>query len=102
MGVREIDMATPHPMIYARSARLNESRRLGVVDHHEFGIERESRPITLVVHQKNFEIPPTCMIGRAVQCVMKCLGYLKKILAARHHVPFDVKLQFFRQGHQTI
>ena len=88
-------------MICSRPARLNQRRRLRVVDDHEFGIQRQLLAIHLVVGEKNIEVSLTGMVRRAMQCVVKCLGYFKKILAAAHHFPFDVQVQFFRQRDQA-
>src|SRR5258708_8271665 len=38
------------------------------------------------------------MVRRPVQRVVKRLGYLKKILAAAHDLPFDLEVQLLGQG----
>ena len=100
--MRKIDVAAPGPVICSRFAGINQSRRLRVVDHHEFGVERKSCAVPFVVREKNLEIPRARTIRRAVQRVVKRLGHFKEILAAGHDVPFDVEFQFFRQRHQAV
>src|SRR5439155_430954 len=60
--VRQVDVAAPHPMICSRPARLNQRRRLRVVDDHEFGIQRQLLAIHLVVGEKNIEVSLTGMV----------------------------------------
>src|SRR5260370_4835687 len=42
------------------------------------------------------------MVRRPVKRVVKRVGSLKKSLAAAHDLPFDLEVQFLRQGHQAI
>ena len=75
---------------------------MGVVNHHEFGIERKSRAIAFGIREKNFEILRTCRIGRAVQGVVERFRDVKEIFAAGHHVPLEMEIQLFRERYQAI
>ena len=99
--MRKINVAAPHPMICARLARFDERRRLRIVDHHEFRIQRQPLAILLVVGQENIKVFLAGMVRRSMQRVVKCLGYLKKILASAHDLPFNIQVQLFRQRHQA-
>ena len=102
IGMRKIDVASPHPMIRPGRARLNESGGLRIMNHHKLGVQGEGRAIAFAVSEKNFEILRAGVIRRAVQGIVEGLGNLKKILAAHHHVPFDVDFQLFRERHQPV
>ena len=101
VGMRQIDMTAPHPMIRSWLARLDERRRLRIVDDHEFAIQRELLAIPLVVGQENIKVFLARMIRRSMQRIVERFGYLKKIFAAAYYFPFDVQVQLFRQRHQA-
>ena len=100
--MRQINVAPPNPVIGTGRPSVNQRDRLWVMNDHEFGIERKVGAIPLVVGEKNLKILGLVEIRLAVQGIVEGLGNLKKILAALHHVPFDVDFQLFRERHQPV
>src|SRR2546425_6432227 len=83
--MREIDVAPPDPVICSWRAPIDQSARLRIVNHHEFGVEWERCAIVFVVSEENLEILCAGMVGRSVQRIVKAFGDVKEIFAAAHH-----------------
>src|SRR5438046_2483276 len=93
VGVRQITVAAPDPMIRTGLTRVNQRGGLRVVNDHEFGIERERGAVLLVVGKKNLKIPGLGLVRLAVQSVMEGFRNVKEFFRALHHVPEKVEIE---------
>src|SRR5579872_1698427 len=95
-------MAAPEPVPFLLRARLNERRRLRIVDNRKFTVKLQPLPIHFIGGKKNLEIFPSRHVGSAVQGVMKSLRHFKKILAPGNNVPPRTKSEFVHERNQAI
>ena len=95
-------MTPPDPAGRCLLTRADQADRLWIVDHNHLFIELHTLPILLVVHQKYFLRGLGQFIAAAMQRIMKGLGNLKEVVAARDHVPTGGHFQFREQRHQTV
>src|SRR5271165_6016856 len=95
-------MAAPGPMIPVLLASLNQRGWLRIMDNHEFGVQRKPCEISFVAIEKYLKIFRVSVIRSAMQRVVERFRHSVKVIAAGHHVPANVQLEFFRERQQAV
>jgi hypothetical protein len=89
-------------MIFGLGAIIDKTKRLGVMDNDEFGIEREAMKVALLVFAEDFKVAGLRVVRRAMKGVVEGLGDRVEILAADNDVPAEGQAQILGQRNDAI